>query len=98
MARTARGDPCWHRGDGNGGGIFSIFGPLTVSNSVFSGNCATGNGGGIYNDVGMLIVNGGVFADNSATDGGGIYNTGTLIHTGNLFFDNTGGDIYPSGF
>ena len=34
-----------------------------------------------------------LFIGNSATDGGGIYNAGTLICTGNLFFDNTGGDI-----
>ena len=46
-------------------------------------------------DCGTLTVTNSIFAYNSATDGGGIYNAGTLINTGNLFFDNTGGDIYP---
>ena len=33
-------------------------------------------------------------AQRPGPDGGGIYSPGTLSDTGNLFFDNTGGDIY----
>ena len=67
-----------------------------MSGSLFIGNSAIGDGGGIYNySTGTLAVTDSILAYNSATDGGGIYNAGTfLINTGNLFFDNTGGDIY----
>jgi len=77
----------------NDGGTYNA-GVLTVSNSIFINNSAN-DGGGIYNDSGgMLTVKDDIFANNTATNGGGIYNAGTLINTGNLFFDNTGGNIY----
>ncbi len=34
------------------------------------------------------------FIGNVASDGGGIYDTGTLVNSKNVFFDNTGEDIY----
>src|SRR5262249_51236671 len=59
-----------------GGGIFHDGGPLTLTNSTFSGNTATGNayipveGGAIWS-VGTLDVRGSTFTGNSATDFGG---------------------------
>ena len=41
-----------------------------------------------------MIVKNSIFAYNSAGDGGGIYiDLVMLTETGNLFIDNTGGDI-----
>ena len=81
---------------GSGGGIYNVEATLVVIESILIDNSANDNGGGIYNYVyGTLTVKDSIFAFNSATDGGGIYSAGTLIDTGNLFFDNTGGDIYP---
>ena len=88
-----------------GGGIYNSYpfdnhepagsGTVTVTNSIFIGNSATGDGGGIFNESGNTVTaNNSIFVENSAIEGGGIYNLGTLIKTNNLFFDNTGGDIY----
>ncbi|MGO9600995.1 MAG: right-handed parallel beta-helix repeat-containing protein [Isosphaeraceae bacterium] len=94
----------------SGGGIFTgENGMVTVSESIFIDNFApndvvynngnvgseNGNGGAIaIYPGGTVAVGNSIFVDNSAIDGGGIYNTGTLINHGNLFFDNTGGDIH----
>ena len=81
---------------GGGGGIDND-GGLTTSDSVFVGNSAT-YGGGIYNNIDdTVIAISNLFAYNSAAEGqgGGIFSLGgTLVNTGNIFFDNTGGDIY----
>jgi hypothetical protein len=54
------------------------------------------DGGGIYNKSnGIATVTDSIFAYNSAIHGGGIYDGGKLINARNLFFHNTGGDIYP---
>jgi hypothetical protein len=81
----------------NGGGLWSA-GPAAVTDSLFISNSALNDGGGIHDQynggTGTTTVTGSFFVNNSATDGGGIYNLGTLINTKNVFFDNTGGDIY----
>ena len=84
---------------GQGGGIWSD-GATTVTGSIFTNNTAV-DGGAIYNygpgqyNGDTLTVTDSIFAFNSATVGGGIYNLGTLTNTKNVFFHNTGGDIYP---
>lgn len=86
----------------DGGVIYNYGGTATVTDSIFIDNSATYGGGGIYIDGGTGTATNNIFIGNSATYGGGIYSgigpqgkLGTLINTGNLFFDNTGGDIYP---
>ena len=76
---------------------------VTINNSIFAYNSAGdagdgGDGGGIYAygypRPGAMIVKNSIFAYNSAGDGGGIYiDLVMLTETGNLFIDNTGGDI-----
>ena len=88
-----------------GGGIDNAGNNMMVTDCLFVGNTTASNGGGILNlgnaygntpaTVGILTVNDSVFIGNSAVEGGGIANiSGTLTNTRNLFFDNTGGDIY----
>ncbi len=72
----------------DGGGIYNTA-PLTVEDSIVSGNIsATGNGGGIYSD-GALIMTGttvgttGTYTTgNDAENGGGIFETGS--HTSRI--------------
>ena len=61
---------------GRGGGIYSIFGSVTVDTSEIFGNDALGNGGGLYIDATATseLVTSNVY-DNSAVDGGGLYLT-----------------------
>ena len=42
-------------------------GPMTVSNSVFSGNSA-GNGGALYNYDGVFVLNNNTVSGNSAPE------------------------------
>ncbi len=68
----------------DGGGIYDTA-PLTVSNSVITGNTAASNGGGIYGAAGMTITGttigtvGAFTTPNQAENGGGIFDTG--LHT-----------------
>jgi len=92
---TVKGSSFASNSASDGGGIYNV-GTATASGNFFAGNSASVDGGGIYNDIsGTMTVTDSIFAFNSATVGGGIYNTGTLTKTGNLFFHNTGGDISP---
>jgi predicted outer membrane repeat protein len=93
---------------GNGGGIYSADGTVTVTNSIFSGNSApaspgsgNGNGGGIAS-YGALTVTNSTFSGNSAgVGGGGIDNGGTLTVTNSTFSGNSayyhGGGIESGG-
>ena len=86
-----------------GGGIFNGFTvvPLTLTNTIVSGNSAN-QGGGINNwSDGELVINGGIISGNhSATTGGGINN----VHRSDLvindavvcgnYTDGSGGGIY----
>ena len=64
--------------DEPGGGIYNLFGTLTVSDSTISDNSAT-QGGGIRNQDGTLTVWGSTISDNSADHGGGILNGASPI-------------------
>ncbi len=67
----------------DGGGIYSNFANLTVTDSIISGNTVNGNttddfdGGGIYSKLGHLTVINSIISGNTAIgdtpDGGGIY-------------------------
>ena len=93
---TFDGNRATDAGFGIGGGGIANMGPVTVSNSTFSGN--SGVGGGIYNwYYGTLTVSNSTFDGNRATDGGGITNEGTLTVTNSIFSGNSaddGGGIY----
>ena len=76
---------------------------ITVDNSVFVNNVASQFGGGIASNGGnRLVVNNSVFVGDSALftgnptviPGGGIYDSVLLVGTGNIFLNNTGGDVY----
>ena len=60
-----------------GGGIYSDYGTLTVTNSVLLGNSAEWYGGGICSYNGRLTVTNSILSENSAGYyGGGIYSSG----------------------
>jgi len=84
-----------------GGGIFSYFGTLTVTNSSLSGNSANYSGGGISNYYGPLTINNSTFSGNSVTEnGGGVYNSGALDIISSTFSNNiaaSGGGIHNQG-
>lgn len=69
---------------GDGGGVYNAA-PLTLADSVVSGNTAASNGGGIYASAAMTISKttigsiGAFTAANQAENGGGIFDTG--LHT-----------------
>ena len=50
-----------------GGAIMTYAGPMTVSNSVFTGNTA-GNGGALYNYNGKFVLSGNTLSGNSAPE------------------------------
>ncbi len=91
-------------GISSGGGIFSSYATLTVSNCAFSGNSAGGQGGGALFVGGTVTVNTCTFSGNSATAntgyGGAIDNNGTMTVTNSTFSDNSaryGGAITNHG-
>ena len=85
-------------GGGDGGGIHSYDGTLTVANSIFSGNSAE-YGGAINNFGGTVAVANTIFSGNSASSsGGGInsYGAATVsnsVFTGNSAARGSGGGI-----
>ncbi|MGF1470318.1 MAG: choice-of-anchor Q domain-containing protein [Rubrobacteraceae bacterium] len=91
-------------GDGvsSGGGIENR-GPLTLTDSVVTGNSAGDNGGGINNGFGgILTVEESTISGNTAADGGGIANSrGTLTVASSTISGNTvgsfGGGILNGG-
>ena len=75
---------------GQGGGLFSEFGDVTVNNSTFSTNSASsqnGAGGGIYSFSNTLEINDSVIRNNTAvggnSDGGGIAGVLSTININN---------------
>jgi CSLREA domain-containing protein len=81
---------------GDGGGIYSQYSTLTLTNSTVSENSTSGgSGGGIYNDHGTLILEDStVKGNNAAVEGGGIFTyAGTTRLLGSRVSDNrAGGD------
>jgi hypothetical protein len=89
----------------DGGGVYVMYGSLTMNGGVISGNSSTGNGGGgvyvISNS--SLTMNGGTISGNSASYGGGVYVTGHSSFTmkngtisGNSATSD-GGGVYVTG-
>ena len=85
---------------GDGGGVYSYHGTLTVMNSMLAANSANDDGGGIYSYYGTLTVTNSTLVANSADDnGGGIHSGyGTLTVTNSTLSGNAaddgGGGIY----
>ena len=82
-----------YAGWGDGGGICSYYGPLTVTNSTLSDNTAEGYGGGIffYGDPAPLTVVDSTITGNTVVwgDGGGVYiSGGAATFTNTTFSDN----------
>ncbi|MBL8092208.1 MAG: hypothetical protein JNJ43_17885, partial [Anaerolineales bacterium] len=94
-------------GGNDGGAIYHTGGPLSITNSSFTGNYTQDNGGAIYinNGTGTMTITGTSFTNqNNAAidDGGAIYlNNGTLTINGGSFTGNSadgiGGAIYVAG-
>ncbi len=95
--------------DGLGGGIFNLFGTMTINNSTVSGNTAPGEywwgvaGGGIFNDEGMVTVTASTISGN--TVGSGVVNlNGNMIIENSTVSGNTGstgaggGGIFNASF
>jgi hypothetical protein len=87
-------------GSAVGGGISSVGGTATITDSTFEGNSAFGGsglGGGVYNG-GVLTLTGVTLCGNSASgSGGGLENGGTSTVSNDTFSGNTanaGGGIY----
>ncbi|MGA7966709.1 MAG: choice-of-anchor Q domain-containing protein [Gammaproteobacteria bacterium] len=89
---------------GAGGGIYNAGAPLTLENSIISGNASiAGNGGGIYNDSPMTIRTSTIgnmatdsnYIGNSAENGGGIFETG--FHTSTIDESSINGNYATSG-
>jgi CSLREA domain-containing protein len=87
---------------GNGGGIFTLFGTVNLTNSTISFNSAfAGNGGGIYSDNGgtVTITNCTVTDGNQGLTGGGIYHgSGTIYLRNTIVAGNTGTTSAPDVF
>jgi Ricin-type beta-trefoil lectin domain len=78
-------------GVSGGGAVFS-HGPLTVSQTTFSGNsapAATGTSGGAIDASGPLTVSLSTFSGNTAQEGGGILSQNTASVTSSTFSGNT---------
>lgn len=78
-------------GVSGGGAIFS-HGPLTVTQTTFSGNSApsaTGTSGGAIDNSGPLTVSLSIFRANSGQEGGGIFSQNTASIANTTFSDNT---------
>jgi CSLREA domain-containing protein len=86
------------RGSGAGGGIASMNGELSVTDSTISGN-RSGVGGGTYSRGGALQINNSAIEENTASNGAGLYVRDSVTEIfGTVFHGNeaqsNGGGIY----
>jgi predicted outer membrane repeat protein len=66
--------------DGKGGGIFAMQTPITITDTLFSGNTATFGGGGVWAASTRCTLDRSSFSSNTAGQyGGGMYATDTLL-------------------
>jgi hypothetical protein len=82
---------------GDGGGIFTDDGPLSVSNCTFSGDTAAIDGGGIMNGSKLTVINSTFNGNSAGYEGGGFQNYGTTVVTNCTICGNTGGGINAGG-
>ncbi|WP_197998912.1 choice-of-anchor Q domain-containing protein [Gimesia aquarii] len=76
--------------EGQGGGIYQIFGTLTVTQTEFIGNEASSSGGAINSSwASSFSVSNSTFDLNNARSGGAIRNSGTQLIVQNSFFSNS---------
>ena len=82
--------------DGAGGGIYTLGGPVTVTQSTISGNTALAAGGGIY--AGSLsLFSSTVSANKTDGNGGGVYGAGSLALGSVTVTANTAGAAGANG-
>jgi len=93
-----------YRPDGLGGGIYSEFGAVALTNSTVTGNWARYDGGGIYGgSSGLVMLTNTTVSDNKALRGAGIYNDGIMVTltnstvSGNSISESGGGHTYGVG-
>ncbi len=82
---------------GDGGGIYSSGGAVTISNSSVSGNGANRVAGGIFNRGMLEITNSTINYNFSDRSGGGVYNEGTLAIDNSTFTGNSVGNLLAQG-
>ncbi|WP_278466106.1 choice-of-anchor Q domain-containing protein [Gimesia maris] len=77
---------------GQGGGIYGIYGSVAITECSFLSNSASGYGGGIGTLYGTLSVTDSFFSNNSAgphSSGSAIYNDGQMTVTRSVFSENS---------
>lgn len=74
---------------GDGAGIYSISGTVTINNSAVIGNHATRAAGGIFNGGTLEITNSTISGNQAALSGGGIGNSGTVTISQSLLSGNS---------
>jgi hypothetical protein len=88
---------------GVGGGLFSVFGTIQVSQSIVEGNQALyGSGGGIFDWMGLVQLDHAAIKNNSAAlDGGDIWSGGGLFASFSTVADaaagGEGGGLFDAG-
>ncbi len=74
---------------GDGAGIYSLGGTVTISNSTISGNSANRSVGGIFNRGSLQITNCTISGNAARYGGGGIGNSGTLTINHSVLRNNS---------
>lgn len=88
-------------GASTGGGINSLSGSITITDSIFD-DCDGGQGGAIYtNNASTITISGSTFTNSNGTGAGGSVNGGSVSVTSSTFTSNAtsgghGGAIYAS--
>ncbi|TWU48896.1 putative outer membrane protein PmpB precursor [Rubripirellula tenax] len=72
-----------------GGGIFSGYGTVSLTNTQLTGNSSAGDAGGLYSIDGAITITGSNVASNQAADfGGGVFKAGGLLTVADSTFTN----------
>lgn len=89
-------------GASTGGGINSLSGNITVTDSIFD-DCDGSQGGALYtNNASTITISGSTITNSNGTGAGGAMNGGTISITSSTFTNNAttgghGGAVYASG-
>ncbi|MBL8046851.1 MAG: hypothetical protein JNL09_09930, partial [Anaerolineales bacterium] len=77
-------------GEGSGGAILAILGPITITNSFFQGNLTQAGDGGAIESSGPVTISNSQFIQNTSVSfGGAISGSGPMNITGSQFISNT---------